>query len=168
MSGTPPPPPPSRFDDDSSSVYSLETLPLPWSEQHRLLKLRLGPLRSVQRDLEERLGAASQDLDENAPYSNQVLAFDPNADAVAPLTPRVYNAKSPGEFFIRSNNGWKTALDKLLPSGTKGKETVAVQNDEFADIIAGCAADIAAIWHDELVQELLKRRKMRLEDQPGL
>ncbi|EIN05274.1 G-alpha-domain-containing protein [Punctularia strigosozonata HHB-11173 SS5] len=165
MSGAPPQP--TRFDDDAASVYSLEGSPLPWTEKHRLLKLRLGPLRSVQRELETRLGAASQDLDDNAPYSNQVLAFDPNADTVAPLTPRVYNAKSPGEFFIRSNNGWKTALDKLLPAGMKGRESPTSQNDEFADVIAGCATDIAAVWHDEVVRDMLKRRKIRLEDQPG-
>ena len=40
--------------------------------------------------------------------------------------------------------------------------------DEAIDIIASCTGDMNALWLDPEVKALLDRKKMRLEEGPGL
>ena len=40
--------------------------------------------------------------------------------------------------------------------------------DEATDVIAKCKDDIKALWTDEAVRLVLKKRKIRLEDSAGL
>jgi guanine nucleotide-binding protein subunit alpha len=124
---------------------------LKFTEKHRLLKLRLGPLYRVQKELEDKLGAAA----------SEVYSFDsPN------------NQKRPREFSINSTNGWKTALDKLRPllnvTGGSTRKLRDAESDETTDVIAGCRDDMKAIWEDPVVRKMLNRRKFRIEDTPGL
>ena len=39
---------------------------------------------------------------------------------------------------------------------------------ETADILAGCAEDMKAIWEDPVVRDMLLRRGIRMETTPGL
>lgn len=138
--------------------------PLKFTEKHRLLKLRLGPLHRVQTDLERRLGAASTEV-----YSTTASA--------TPFDTPISNKRTPHEFCINSSNGWKTALDKFNPlrngprpdigpgSLRRGKDP---EGDEITDVIAGCKDDMRAIWEDPVIKEMLGRRKSRVEDTPGL
>ena len=36
------------------------------------------------------------------------------------------------------------------------------------EVLLGCKDDVEALWADSVVREMLVRRKVRLEDSPGL
>lgn len=121
--------------------------PLRFTEKHRLLKLRLAPLRSVQADLQARLGAS----DWPAPRAG--------AD----------NKSRVQDFFVRSNAGWKSSLRP----GSKRSLDLSRKKDhdrdyETGEVLASCAEDIKALWADGVVQEMLRRRWLRLDLLPGL
>jgi hypothetical protein len=39
---------------------------------------------------------------------------------------------------------------------------------EVTGVVVGCAEDMKALWEDSAVQEMLRRKKIRLEEEPGL
>lgn len=157
----------SDGNDSNESTEDLrrtaKTLPaLRFKEKHRLLKLRLGPLSGVQADLEQKLGAASAELKSTS------------VTTAAPFD-HTQNRRALQEFSINSNNGWKTALDKFrtirplraendLSSIQKTKQ----DEDDISEVLASCKEDIKTIWDDPTVKEMLNRRKIRIEDAPGL
>lgn len=151
-------------DDSSEDSYGNSKKPptLKFKEKHRVLQLRLGPLRRIQTDLEYRLGAASTE-----PHSTDVK----NAAPFAATERRALQ-----EFTINSNNGWKTALDKFRSMRASSRPDVAPgslrklkdKEDEISDVIAGCRDDMKALWEDTTIREMLGRRKSRVEDSPGL
>ncbi|EJD04654.1 G-alpha-domain-containing protein [Fomitiporia mediterranea MF3/22] len=137
----------SEEEDESRDATRLQ-----FTETHKLLKLRLAPLRRVQKDLERRIGAGSQE------------PTDTGASTVA----------APQEFYVRSTTGWKTALDKLRPRNSTGsreeahgRELRERESEETTAIIAGCRDDMAALWQDPTIRQMLTRRKLRLEDSAG-
>ncbi|TFK53943.1 G-alpha-domain-containing protein [Heliocybe sulcata] len=162
------------------------------TEEHRNLRSRLQLLRRVQKDLEARLGSAASELTSTdvttaAPFVDPPLS--PALNGTAELQP---NPHRPREFFVRSNTGWKTALDKVRPRlsiNTRSSEDLNGNfrgdaqpeagmrkrsmkrrreiGDEITDIIADCREDIRALWTDDVVHSLLVKRKLRLEDTPG-
>lgn len=48
--------------------------------------------------------------------------------------------------------------------GTAGQET----QDQSQVVIHECRREMMALWHDRTVKEILKKRKIRLEESPGL
>ncbi|KAK0200793.1 guanine nucleotide binding protein, alpha subunit [Desarmillaria ectypa] len=138
---------------DDSSADESPNVPLKFKETHRLLKLRLGPLRRIQTDLERRLGNAAIEL-----KTTDVMTAAP------------FNKPAVNEFSINATNGWKTAFDKL--KALRRPEMGALQQmkdeeDEIADVVAGCREDMKAIWEDPVIREMLARRRDRIEDSPG-
>lgn len=153
----------SDEDDDEKTPEPM--LPrLDFSEKHKLLKLRLAPLRRVQVDLERRLGSGAE---EPVPVPRGV----PTVAAPFDNDPLAFRSQ---EFYVRSSTGWKGTLEKLR-SGSAGSREEAVvrerkqqEDEEITAIIAGCRDDIHELWNDELVKVMLDRRKKRIEDGPGL
>ncbi|KIP06671.1 hypothetical protein PHLGIDRAFT_106742 [Phlebiopsis gigantea 11061_1 CR5-6] len=142
--------PPAR----PATASSAPTTPLRFSEKHRLLRLRLAPLRSLQGDLQMRLGAC----DWPTPKSGAESGVESTAKARAQ------------DFFVWSNAGWKAAL---RPNGgrrsledARGRRR-AVEDGETAEVLASCAEDIKTLWADDVVQEMLHRRRLRLDLLPG-
>jgi hypothetical protein len=138
--------------------------PLRFKEKHRLLKLRLGPLSGIQTDLEQKLGAGSTEL------------YNTSVTTAAPFD-HVQNRRALQEFSINSNNGWKTALDKFrtmrpvrAENGPGSMRKAKDENDEddVSEVLASLKDDIKALWEDPTVKEMLNRRKVRIEDAPGL
>jgi hypothetical protein len=39
---------------------------------------------------------------------------------------------------------------------------------EVTEVIVGCAEDMKAFWEDDSVQEMLRRKKVRMEEELGL
>lgn len=135
--------------------------PLKFLEKHRLLALRLGPLRRIQTDLERRLGAASTEPN----FTNVTSAAPFNEES---------DRRALQEFSINSTNGWKTALDKFRSVRTRPEMGAAgslrklkSKDDETTEVIAGCRDDIVALWEDPIVREMLSRRRSRIEDSAG-
>ncbi|KAH9830772.1 G-protein alpha subunit [Rhodofomes roseus] len=159
------------LDDDEPFNWSS---PSPLSDRHRLLQLRLAPLRQVQRDLERSLGAATTEAQE---YAGTAAPWE-RCDGAG---------RRPREFSVTSRTGWKTALRRVksgynaarrgsFGSREEGKTDLNYVEGEgepqaqtAAEIIASCAEDMAALWADAGVQAVLTQRKMktRLEEGPG-
>ncbi|KIM77183.1 hypothetical protein PILCRDRAFT_825533 [Piloderma croceum F 1598] len=141
--------------------------PFAFTGKHKLLKLSLAPLRGVQKDLEVQIGAGASEPEDLSTWYDYT---DPAPFAeVERLVARPSNPRRPNEFFIRSNCGWKETLNKLRPRPSpdhpqhpkKGKQ------HNIVEILVGCSVNIKSLWTDEVVQAVLKRRNMRLEESSG-
>jgi guanine nucleotide-binding protein subunit alpha len=136
----------------ADSYYETSSLPL--TEKHRLLRLRLAPLRGVQQDLQRRLGAAAIEEMTN-PGSGGVL-------------PR------PSEFAVRSRDGWRSALERFRTRPQDAQENARAADArvrkaaEVTEVVVGCAEDMKALWEDTAVQGMLRRKRIRMEEEPGL
>ncbi|KAF8841889.1 G-alpha-domain-containing protein [Paxillus ammoniavirescens] len=134
-----------------------------FTDKHRLLKLRLAPLRRVQADLERKLGPGSQEI--NSTSGATAPPFDSTARS---------SQGSPGEFGISSTNGWRSALKKLRPSPKsidRPESSLArrkeEENGEVTEILVGCKDDMKNLWKDPVVQQILAHRKSKVEDSAG-
>ncbi|PPQ70506.1 hypothetical protein CVT24_013276 [Panaeolus cyanescens] len=85
------------------------------------------------------------------------------------------------EIFIRPGAGWKGGLSRArvngsgniastsgssqrpMSAGNTGLETP----DEPQEVLHACRKDLIQLWHDEGVREVLRRRKIRLEEGSG-
>ena len=171
--------------DDSQEDLPRTARALPrlqFTDEHRRLRKSLSKLTAVQLELERRLGSASLEIwsttvDNAAPFE----AMEANACASG-------SHRGTGEFSIRSSNGWKTALSKFKtlrsPNGASradlndgdsspvaaspSSRTRLEWEDEIGETLASVREDIKILWEDNIVQEVLARRKVRLEDMPGL
>ena len=127
-----------------------------FTDKHRLLKLRLAPLRRVQTDLEKRLG----------PGTHEVYTSDPAAVVLPEGKTR--------ELGVISRNGWKSVFEKLRPAreGESCSEPIQKRRDEenyeIADILVGCKQDMKSLWEDTVVQQILTHHKAHIEDSPDL
>ena len=135
----------------SPTLRTQRRAPLIFTEKHRLLKLQLLPLRQVQKDIEDRLGASSREI----PGQEDWLA-----------------KRQAQEVFVRSNNGWKSSLipgrrssDAVPGVPRRNREAEANQT---TDVLAGSAQAIRDLWEDSTVQVLLKRQRVSMETLPGL
>lgn len=75
------------------------------------------------------------------------------------------------EIFVRPGATWKggmlnkaRAFGRPLSAGTTGQET----QDESQLAINQCRDDMIALWKDRFVRDILRKRKVRLEESPGL
>ncbi|KAJ7326357.1 heterotrimeric G protein alpha subunit [Mycena albidolilacea] len=127
---------PRRHRDSNSSGADAFT------DKHRMLLIRLAPLRGVEADLKRRLGAGAEPVHPSAPMS--ATPFDDPAPVPSPK-------RSP-EFFVRS---WTDAID---PTADHDSSTITLMT---------CKDDMQALWTDSAVQLALDRRKVQLSDTAG-
>ncbi|KAJ3997476.1 guanine nucleotide binding protein, alpha subunit [Lentinula boryana] len=154
--------------DESSDDNNSSRPRLKFKEKHRLLKLRLGPLRRIQTDLERRFGATA--LEPQSTTVTTAAPFGSEGSEGLESSRRTLN-----EFSINSRNGWKSAFEKLRAMRAAARadgndnalRKLQETDDEIADVIAGCRDDMKAIWEDSTVKEMLSRGKTRIEDSAG-
>lgn len=108
----------------------------------RYIKLRLTPLRSVQRILTRRF-----------------VSMDPtinNSDK-----PQYHHDRA-SEVRVRGGSGWKALLN--------GRKNQPVSDDleDSRRVIEACKDDMIALWENSVVQQGLKKRNVQLQDQAGL
>ncbi|TFK44480.1 guanine nucleotide binding protein, alpha subunit [Crucibulum laeve] len=126
------------------------------TEQHKSLLLRLAPLRQIEKDLKALLGSGSSEYED--------LSKENAAAEIAYNATRHYSRPSANEFCVRSTSGWKGILDQIRnPSVGKGSQLHRVA----CQVISGCSQDIQWLWADNITQEILQDRRIRLEDAPG-
>ncbi|KAI0085497.1 guanine nucleotide binding protein, alpha subunit [Irpex rosettiformis] len=144
----------------TSSGKDTSLPPLRFTEQHRLLKLRLLPLRSVLSDIQNRLGLC---------------------DYPTPATSTETNSKHRNhELFVWSHAPWKSTVARKDNGGGAGQGQGHARRPsdatlrrkggdeaETSEIIASCKEDMQALWEDSVIQEMLKRRRLRLDLMPG-
>lgn len=144
--------------------------PLQFTEKHRILKLRLAPIRSLQKDLERKLGSgAVEDIpspgDIPAPPMSSAASV---VESTTDMDPGFYGTRrDPREFYVRANNTWKDRF-RSRSSSTGAQAQDLKEIEETAVLMNRCKDDMKAIWEDETIRKMLKKRKYRLEDSPGL
>lgn len=161
-----------------------------FSEKHKVLRLRLAPLRGVQADLERKLGSgAFEDHGNGRGRSHSASA---GAAESYLIDGELHTRRSPKEFFIRSNNSWKDRLKQGIKYPGRPSSGGSINNtpgawggnerevslsgdwgrapadlDEITSIIAGCREDIKALWEDDVVQKVLSKKKYRVDESSG-
>ncbi|KAG6370874.1 guanine nucleotide binding protein, alpha subunit [Boletus reticuloceps] len=137
------------FDNDEE-----EEDPLPFTDRHQLLRLRLLPLRGVESDLKRLLGVKAEDLLENSPQTSPKLS------------PRTST-----EFYVRSRN-WRSFLQASQINDSESSRRPikhdGVSSQDATEVISSCKNDIIALWTDRVVREMLQRYRVRLEDSASL
>jgi len=148
-----------------------------FTDKHQQLRGKLAPLADIQRLLEDKLGSASFELQSTS--VNTAAPFDQDSYSSSSSSQR----RGLHEFSIHSSNGWKSALDRLRSFGTSRcpVESGEIESpssltpskednpdEEIAVELAKCRREIKELWEDDIVAEVLSRRKVRLEDAPGL
>ncbi|CAA7268537.1 unnamed protein product [Cyclocybe aegerita] len=134
------------------------------TDKHQLLKHRLGPLRRVETDLKRRLGEGAVEEVDGAATNLGALGFrlDPDSGSLV--------RKQKGEWGVRR---LQDALEKGSTArvgslrGHESNDGGGEGGEDATDIIAGCREDMKALWSDEVVRVVLKKRKLRLEDSAG-
>ncbi|KAI1784642.1 G-alpha-domain-containing protein [Ganoderma leucocontextum] len=157
-----PPHPPDTVDSPTPSPPS----PFQFSHTHALLKLRLGPLRRVEADLKQLIGAATHEIVQDIPFDT-FLSPSEDLEAAAPFIDGTARRR-PTEFSVRANNTWREAVRsayyRIAGSEDSARATADGSKLENAtEIIASCAEDMIALWQDPVVRDLLNRRKIRME-----
>lgn len=147
--------------------------PLALTDRHRMLRLRLAPLRRVEADLRRQLGLAAEP---DAPPDPAEAGAAPLLSAHRPLARAGSSTALRGgqEAGVRS---WMGALgvrvgastsNLAIPDAGLGVRQNRAELEEATDILTGCRADIKELWDDDVVRELLARHSIRIEDSAGL
>ncbi|KIK37667.1 hypothetical protein CY34DRAFT_775261 [Suillus luteus UH-Slu-Lm8-n1] len=131
-------------------------------QELEMLQMRLTPLRHIEALLIAKLIPPSEDEAASVIGSSAISAYHSHRSR---SSERSWRAQ---EVFVRPGATWKGALAKSTRSrpvslGTTGMQT----RDEAQEVIHSCSYDIMALWTDRLVREVLRRRKIRLEESPG-
>jgi guanine nucleotide-binding protein alpha-1 subunit len=126
-----------------------------------LLKMRLLPLRHIEALLIAKLVPPNENEATHLGHKGKS-----NESIISSGSDRSFHTQ---EVFVRGTSSWKGALAKSVSHrptsvGTIGQET----NDEPQEVLHSCKKDIMALWSDPLVRDILRRRKVRLEEFPGL
>jgi guanine nucleotide-binding protein subunit alpha len=152
----------TTIEYDSDDETTAHGIVYHFSDKHRFMQRRLGPLRSIQIDLENKLGPESQEVRSTASIS--ATPFDSPGSQLLPKRPS-------RDFGINSTNGWKSALEKLRPSmmaSARPQRRSDSDHDEITDVLVGCKETMLDLWQDPVVQQVLSHRKTNIEDSPGL
>lgn len=162
-------------DDGGSIIATAAEVAFALTEVHRELVERLKPLRAVQTDLEIRLGSGAEENFGPPSSPSRFLSasglplgqngVDPTQTQGSSTNGYGLPETKPQEFFVRSN-GWKSALSRLKPRmSTSSRSGRSDGIDEpNALTIAEAKGSIKALWTDNVVQDLIKQRKVRLQD----
>lgn len=128
-----------------------------------LLKMRLLPLRHIEALLIAKLVPPNEEEATHLGHRGES-----NGSISIRSDPLVHNQ----EVFVRPGTSWKGVLSRGFHrlSGRRistGSADLDIM-DEPQDVLHGCRNDIITLWNDPLVRDILRRRKIRLEEFPGL
>lgn len=133
----------------------------PLTADHLKLRMRLVPLLQVEEILISRLTpGGSREIESRriAALTNQII----------PAISRT----APKELAVSAGSSWKTAFTKLLSRSSMDGESDRTNNwndpEDPSRILHACRDDMIQLWEDETIQALLKTKKLRLEEFPGL
>ena len=150
---------------DDSDMESFLSYP----REIELLKMRLLPLRHVEALLIAKLVPPNE---EEATHLGHQAGGGGSISSESDHSTSFHNQ----EVFVRpagSSSNWKGVLARGVSrfhngrptsAGTTGLET----KDEPQEVLNSCRKDIMTLWGDPTVKEILRRRKIRLEEFPGL
>ena len=128
-----------------------------------LLQMRLTPLRHIEALLIAKLIPPSEDDAASFVGGSSFSPYQSHRDT----NERPWRSQ---EVFVRPGTTWKGTLAKN--SRRDGRPTslgdTGMTRDEAQEVLHGCSDDIISLWNHKFVREVLRRRKIRLEELPGL
>ena len=151
-SATLPPSEGSEPSDDSAREVTYE-----FSDNHKLLQLRLQPLTRVQRDLEKYLGPATLEPDQVSTVDN--IAF-PDLEG--------WPLRRHTEFSVPTNGSWKARLLGRADSARAAERKHTQDLHDATEILHRCGLDIKQLWTDDVVQQVLTDTETKLKHASGL
>jgi len=86
------------------------------------------------------------------------------------MTHKLASSPKVHEISVNALSSWKNLLQKLV-HGEDGKDEPdenASEGDVISYAIASRKPDIHALWTDPSIRTILKKKKLRIEDLPGL
>lgn len=130
-----------------------------------LLRMRLTPLRHIEALLIAKLVPPTED--DIASFVGGVNFSPYQSHRSAPIDPPWRSQ----EIFVRPGATWKGAIAKSSRRDgrpTSLGDTTMTTRDEAQQVLHSCCDDIISLWSNKTVREVLRRRKIRLEELPGL
>ncbi|EGO29187.1 hypothetical protein SERLADRAFT_445016 [Serpula lacrymans var. lacrymans S7.9] len=121
------------------------------------LKMRLAPLRHIEALLIAKLVPPNEDEAISLPASSSVSNYQSTRSRSSERSWRTQ------EVFVRAlakssrANGRPHSFDAVTPGS----------RDEAQEVLHSCRHDIMTLWNDRTVREILRKRKIRLEEFPG-
>ena len=105
----------------------------------------------------------------NHVYRNQEIFVRPGQGWKGGLARARVNCSSSGNGYggddgVKQNNGSGSGAGPTIVGNSTGLET----QDELQEVLNICRSDMIALWRDEGVRDVLRRRKIRLEEGSGL
>lgn len=142
------------------------------------LKARLQPLRHIERLLVAKLVPPNEEEATRLPGPSHSHSIYPPGQS---QNYTAVNSFRNQEVFVRPGMGWRGALarnrvnnpsvsddvhenGRPYSAGNTGLETA----DEPQEVLHACQQDLILLWNDGVVREILRRKKVRLEEFPGL
>ena len=156
------------YDSDDDSPYISHVL--------EALKMRLLPVRHIEALLIAKLVPPNED----EPVHMGMGASGQGTE--------IGSSWRRDEVFVRSGTGWKGVLAKAVRMHARTESGVSADTtegnghkrssssgtsvpgmpDEPQEVLHACRQDIMSLWNDPTVREILRRKKIRLEELPGL
>lgn len=130
-----------------------------------LLRMRLTPLRHIEALLIAKLIPPSEA--DVASFAGGA-SFGAYQSRRSPSAERSWRTQ---EVFVRPGATWKGALAKSSRRDGRPislRDTGMTTRDEAQEVLHSCSDDIIDLWNNKVVREVLRRRKIRLEELPGL
>lgn len=84
---------------------------------------------------------------------------------IAKLAPP--NEELVGELFIRPSAEWRGGLSRARVTSTSDRPPTPTSDDEPQQLLHQLKEDMVQLWHDQNVKDVLKRKKIRLEEVGG-
>lgn len=121
--------------------------------EHLKIQRRLGPLLQVENALIKQISPP-----------NSLKANEPSVqDRTQGSTLK--------EVAVNSTTQWKDRFGRLVTGGRLSASEEGVEwdnSDDSGRLLRACAEDMIRLWGDPIIQELLRKLKIRMEDQAGL
>ncbi|KZS97307.1 G-alpha-domain-containing protein [Sistotremastrum niveocremeum HHB9708] len=136
-------------NDNANESASFHPATIPFSDHLLLVMRRLLPLRHLEALLMAKLAPPEED-------EATRLTFPPPVTHPNPHRPSSAEATLPSASTANNNN-----------NNQKAPERDAFNSHDPTQIIHSCREDILDLWHEPAVREVLRRRKVRLEESPG-
>jgi guanine nucleotide-binding protein alpha-1 subunit len=156
----------SSSSDEGHSPPEQVTIPADRRTALMKLRMRLTPLRQIELDLKARLGAGTEEITEAslAAGADTMMAtpFDEAAYATSPPPPRKFRVR---DVVVRSHRAWKERERALKEKDRHSVRptspgSLSSLRDSATEVIASCADDMAAVWLDPVVREIVRRRRL--------
>ncbi|KAF8958910.1 guanine nucleotide binding protein, alpha subunit [Flammula alnicola] len=144
----------------STAAASLSTA---LTGKHQLLKLRLGPLRRVEKDLKKRLGEGAEEERDGVAESLGPLSLESGSEVLVRRQQKEFGVHQLQEALERGTARSGSRRGHGSDDGATSPDDV----DEATEVLASCLDDMKTLWSDEVVKVVLKKRRIRLEDSAG-